>query len=340
MIRGLTGGSLKIVPNSVLNEFAGRYGVRAEDLLKFGGGEDWSDGTVYRFDARGQAMLLKIMDQADHAPHGEESLDERLRYLDYLGANDAPIIHPVHSARDCLVERIRLDGMLYQAYAWRMIEGRHIDNPNPLELGGFYRDWGAAIGRIHALAQNYPDWRESPVRDENGESIISWCTEMKFFHGWLKDDDIRNAWDALRDELTTLPIRRDNFGFIHNDPHAHNLLIMRNGVALLDFDVANYHWFMVDLAIPVYSEIYRIWNHKPVSLEIKRLIVDGLLEGYSRENTLLSEEFDRLELFLHYRRILLFCVFYDQIRRHDPAYLESMKRDILERRPLLVDNSV
>jgi Ser/Thr protein kinase RdoA (MazF antagonist) len=326
---------MKYVPADVLAEYAQRYGIAPESLVKFAGGEDWNDGTVYAFTIHDKTHLLKVMELSDHADHGAQRLDERLTYLDYLRAHDAPVIHPVHSKQGRLVERVSHNELQFQAYAWQKVEGSRVEERDIERLGDFHREWGRTVGRMHALAQGYPDWRESPLCDEFGQSIASYRTEMDFFAGWLKDDDVRAVWSDLRHELGHIPVHRQNFGFIHNDPHTGNLLLNERGVFLLDFDVANYHWFMVDLAIMVYSEIYRLWNRRPMALHLKQRIVGEILEGYARANTLAQEEIDRMELFLLYRRIIMFCVFYDQIRTNAPEYLRGMKDDILHRRKLL-----
>ena len=67
--------------------------------------------------------------------------------------------------------------------------------------------------------------------------------------------------------LEDLPRTRDCFGFVHNDPHIFNLLADGDAITLLDFDVANHHWFVSDIAIACQSVLFSISGgmERPVS---------------------------------------------------------------------------
>jgi amicoumacin kinase len=53
----------------------------------------------------------------------------------------------------------------------------------------------------------------------------------------------------MKDVLSQLPFTRDTYGFIHNDPHIQNILKKEERIILIDFDVANFHWFATDIAV-------------------------------------------------------------------------------------------
>jgi len=326
---------MRYVPQEILDAYAECYGVTSNDLIKFAGGEDWNDGTIYQYPHGGNVYLLKVMEMTAGSSDDQMRLDERLDYLFYLGERQAPIIHPVLSANKHLVERVSWEKYHFQAYAWKKVEGEFQQGEDPRELTQFYQNWGAALGRIHALAKQYPSWRESANQDAQGQPLIYWENEIRFFRNWLNDEEVRAVWDELHAILLTREINRENFGFIHNDPHHGNILVSKKGLVLLDFDVANYHWFMIDVGIMFFSEINRLSRSKPLPLETRQFIIDKLLCGYASQNTLPSSELDQLELFVLYRRILSFCVFYEYLEQHNPIVLGQVKKSIIERIPLL-----
>ena len=128
-----------------------------------------------------------------------------------------------------------------------------------------------------------------------------------------------------------MPRTREDFGFVHNDPHIFNLLADGDEITLLDFDVANHHWFVSDIAIACQSILFSISGgmERPVSDRAKLLgFLDCFMEGYEREHHLAPEWLDRLDLFIAYRRILLFTAMYGWIQSK-PEVLDSWKQMIL-----------
>lgn len=323
---------MKHVPPAVLAYYSTVF--NGKNPVKFAGGEDWSDGTLYLMDVAGATHVLKIMPVSDEQSF--RRVHERMNYLFYLGKHGVPIVYPIPSTTGLLVEQTKEDGAAYLAYRWRKIEGEHVKSMDVHELSDFYRAWGRAVGKVHNLAKAYPFWQHSPSVDAGEKPLICWQQEMDFFRSKLDDEAVVASWDNLRERLLALPKNRDNFGFIHNDPHAHNLLITNNGVTLLDFDVANYHWFMVDIAIALYSEVYRVWQHRPVKPATVEHIRRHFLEGYHQENTLPAGELENLHLFLCYRRVLMFALFSRQIKEHDPAYWQKMRSQILDNAEVLL----
>jgi len=118
------------------------------------------------------------------------------------------------------------------------------------------------------------------------------------------------AWDHLQVALEGL------------SPHVGNFLIDPNSSAdepeltILDFDVANYHWYLNDCAVALYS--FGLQQTGGIETEARppegfAKRASGLFwEGYSRHKDPGSLDLDKLELFLQYRRCLLFMPFQEQ----------------------------
>jgi len=299
----------------------------------FAGGHKWSDGTIYNVNYLQGELLLKLI--PDPKDESRAAILERLSFFDWLCEHGIRVAKPLRSVNNEILERIVLDGTACLARAWMKIPGEHIGDRHPAELADFYEAWGAMLGKMHGLSSHYCQWGHSSCSDAAGLPLISWQREWELFYGWLPEEEVKNAWLEVRTELECLPIRRDNFGFIHNDAHPGNILITDQGLALLDPEVANYHWFMTDLGICLNSEYSRIGHHsihKSAMSELPELFLVPFLKGYLSQHRLAKEDIHQIRLFLHYRRFLMYAVFYEQIREHDPEYLQAFRRELCDRK--------
>lgn len=52
--------------------------------------------------------------------------------------------------------------------------------------------------------------------------MLSWEAEWQHFADTCPDPAVGHVWSQIRRELAEVPIERDGFGFVHNDPHLHS----------------------------------------------------------------------------------------------------------------------
>ncbi len=283
--------------------------ARRPSFSHFGGGQPEGDGVIYAYPYEDGRRLLKIMAMPDGDQRiGRLCLDERLRFVRFLGENGARIVHPHFTPRGSLYETVEAEDHLWVAYTMDIVAGKGPaqDAWDP----AFFRAWGRTIGQLHRLAQQYPSW-QSATDPETSAPFLTWKEEWASFRDWCRDDDVRDAWVGLKTQLDALPVTRDAFGFIHNDPHIWNLRADGDRITLLDFDVANHHWFMTDIGIVLQSVLIFITGgfHGPLHDRDRLLaFLAYFVEGYERENELAAEWWNRLDLFIAYRRILLYIV--------------------------------
>ncbi len=326
---------MQLIPSALIKDLAERFGLSSEPEY-FTGGHKWSDGTIYSVSHSGNTYLLKII-KATGEQHSQVIL-ERLSWAAYLSSHGINTIAPLSSCHGQLVETCSAPEQDYCAFAWQKIPGETTPDLHPRDLHEFYRDWGSLLGDMHTLAKTYPKWLESGAQDDAGKALISQSREWEVFYNWIPDPEVKQAWLVMQARLDALPRTRDNFGMIHNDPHLENLMCSPQGLVLLDFDVANYLWFALEIAICIYSAYSRAGfhsRHKVPRAELKDLFVKPFLEGYLSRNKLPETEWNQIELFLNYRRILMFTVFYEQIQSANPRYLAEFKQEILERKKYL-----
>ena len=299
------------VPQPVLDSLSRSFGAQADLLSHFGGGREDSDGVVYAYPYQDRQRLLKIMAiPVESQQRGLFCFEERVRFMRFLGERGARIAFPQLSPQGNLYETARSDPHLWVGYSMEIMLGK----PPKWDAWDteLFRQWGQTVGLLHRLTREYPSW-EASVEPVTGAALLTWREEWEGFYQWCQDEEVKAKWLEIRQQLETLPVNRELFGFIHNDPHNQNLLYDGAHITMLDFDVANHHWFITDIAIACQSILFSQSGgmHQPVHHRDKLIEFLGFfLEGYEREHHLPSEWLDRLDLFIAYRRILLFVAMY------------------------------
>ena len=306
------------------------YGVEAADLVQFAGGRIESDGVLYRYRDGGSDRLLKFLEIPGDRPGDLAKVEERIRFMRFLGEHDVPVALPIPSPSGHLFEELRDADSVIVVYAMDLIPGRLAGAGKDGLPPGFVERWGALVGRMHACARRYHVWNGIPCPG-SGSPCLHWREEWRFFLEWCRDDDVRGIWEAIGRSLGALTCPRDAFGFIHNDPHAFNILVDGDRLTILDFDVANCHWFMTDIGIATYNALSverRGFARPAMHADFVGRFLEAFMRGYGRENTLPPDWLPRLDLFLLYRRVLNFIVFYDGLV-HKPGALNAFKQDLL-----------
>lgn len=325
---------MKNVPDAVLADLAGRFGYDPAALTWLGGGRESSDGITWRTGAHGE-RVFKIIGTSAGKEHPDAATKVRAAFFAYLGKNGLEVVAPEENAAGNLTEYAEDGKSGYIAYTYRFLSGQHPD-PKTWDAD-LVRAWGRVIGKAHALSKGYEIWQgfEVPGRDA---PIMHWRSEVESFAEWAQGDaELQGWWHALGARLAKLPQTRDTMGFIHNDPHMQNIVFEDGKAKLLDFDVATCHFYACDLAIAIQSVLFTQGGgmERPVSDQaaIDRF-VGWLLEGYAQENTLTPDITGSLELFIAYRRVLLYTVMQDGLKAR-PAAREAWRQMILKEPQIL-----
>lgn len=320
--------NMRNIPESVICEAAELFGTDESKLTFLKAGAD--DGTLYEYHDE-KPWILKIITMPESEPDQVKRTTERLKLFNYLGSNGVSVVYPYPSTKGNLWEHIESGNMVYTAYIMSKASGQHADTQDPDQWNEtLFTRWGNVIGEFHAWTRRYPNWQGSLEEEASDLPLLGWQQEWEFFDSVCQDDAVREKWRDLRRRLDQLPIERDCFGFVHNDPHPGNLLIDGERVTLLDFDVARCGWFMTDIAIAVHSAIWSnegAFEQSQKDRRFAKRFLDSFMTGYEHANHIDQTWFDHLETFLSYRRILLYIVFLCQHFDNLDAWRESIIRD-------------
>ena len=322
---------MKSIPIEIQNTFKRAYTIDPSLLIPYGGGQEGSDGVVFRFQGEKAGDLLKILHLGTGNTHfAELHFTARIKFLAFLNQSGVPTMKLIPALDGLLYQRLDAPSGCWVAYAMKKVVGKTM-SPNIWDPD-LIQNWGRTIGKLHQATQSYPEWHDC-VDPESGESFLTWESEWQSFYAMCEDADVCHRLKTIKAIFDALPVRRDCFGFIHNDPHLWNLRINNSQVILLDFDVANHHWFITDIAISISSQ--HILNkhsggfYNPV--KNREFLVDffkAFIFGYDQENDLDHTWLTHLDTFIAYRRILLYLLSYNW-RKSNPDLQKSWKEMIV-----------
>lgn len=328
--------AMKNIPPTIRDELAGRFAMAGPELDMIGGGQDWSDGTVWLH--AGLGLVLKVLDFPIVDIAATCRAEDRLALVAHLAGHGARIVRPLPSEAGRLFEETADAEKRYLAYCYRHVPGRPVRPSDPVvKNGAFCRALGAELGRLHRAWESHPAALRPDGTCDAGPALGGWREEMAFFRAWCREERVGRAWDRLRQALEGLPVDRRGYGFVHNDAHADNLIHDPASAAahaghepeftVIDFDVANFHWFMNDCAAALYSfRIASLGGIEPAGRQTppgyETQYAAWFWEGYRRHREPGQDWLARVDLFLHYRRCLLFMPFQEQTAQH-PAWRDN-----------------
>ena len=323
------------LPVHILEKFQHSYAFLGGGLVPYNLGQEGSDGAIYRF--HDQDILLKICYLGPGSRRGDRlRFGKRLDFLAFLFDRGVPVVEPVPLSDGRLFDCVEGESGWWAAYAMKRVLGQTM-SPKVWEPV-FVQKWGETMGKLHRCTQEYPDW-ERTGDPETGEDLLSWQWEAAGIRHLMEEPEIKEQWEILCGELQALPVARDCFGLIHNDPHLWNVRWHEGQAILLDFETVNHFWFAYDIATACQHVVAMLAGGLMRPIEHPEWLGDffgEFLTGYARENYLSRDWLERLEPFFAYRRLLLYTVL-PGWWKSNPALQRSWKQMILERPNILED---
>lgn len=301
------------VTEHALSYLCHSYGIKEEGLSFLGGGRGDSDGITYLYLHKGQRKVLKILAYDSPGTGDLAALDDRLKFIHYLGENDIEIARPEENKNHSLYETYEDGTHIFVAYSMKYYQGK---SPSSKELlTDLSWHWGKLTGKTHRVTKNYPVWKNLSSKN----SVYGYQDEVVFFTDWCKDETVKNEWRKMLLTLSNFPINRNTYGFIHNDNHQNNIIADNKSITLIDFDVSSCNFILQDITTPVQGIMFDLSGgmiNEVYDKEPLKYFFDHFLNGYETENHIDSFWLERIDTFIQYRRLLLFTCMQDYFQHN------------------------
>jgi len=305
----------RIVEDNILEKAAGLYGTNPDRLLIYPGYEGAAN-LVYNYQFDGVPMILRISFRSDRS---RDQIAAELDFIEYLSRGGLKVSKPGTSRNGNLIETLETDGHFFHISSFFKGKGMRVpDNDykyrEDVPIEEYFHNWGATLGRMHALAKDYHPGNEI-------ESRPDWFGLHKDRLAILEQippelGKVQQRIHSLLLKIREIPINRETYGLIHGDFNDGNFTVnYGNGeITVFDFDDCCYFYFVYELATAWEGGIGRVMFR---GLEERVAFMDHywatVMKGYKEENELPKEALEQLptfillvqvEEFLHYLRYL------------------------------------
>lgn len=303
--------------DDVLTEAAGKYGVDRAKTKNLGGFENY----VFEVYKDGTPYILRLT----HSSHRSKSeLEGELQWINYLHDNEVNVSLVHESMSGSLVEEIKTGETSFFVCLFDKAPGRMVKVDGDLFEPALFETWGETVGKLHRVTKGFV--LDSGRRDRWDQDDL---LDFELYLNRTRDAEIIAKGIELVKEIKALPENPANFGLIHSDIHPGNFFYNEGEIHVFDFDDSTYHWYISDIAIPLYYSTW--WKYRSESLEVRsrfgEVFLYHFLKGFQKEHQIEPEWITKIPLFLKLRDFELYTVFH---KKWDMASINKEQQQLVE----------
>jgi Ser/Thr protein kinase RdoA (MazF antagonist) len=148
------------------------------------------------------------------------------------------------------------------------------------------KELGRQIGRLHRLSKRYEEI-------ETITSIKDWYDNEEYaFLKYIPEQEttIRETAQDVLSAIKNIPQSEATYGLLHGDLWLENILVDRNSkITMVDFQDCEKHYYIYDLAVPIYSAVEYSFAGKANITDYGRSITKAIIDGYKRKTILFQK---------------------------------------------------
>ncbi|RIW37407.1 protein kinase [Bacillus salacetis] len=226
-----------------------------------------------------------------------EEQQEEVAYTDFLYEQGFGTSKTVSSLNGNVIEKIILDKEVL-AVLYKAAPVVHL--PRKEWNAGVFKRLGAQIGKLHNLSRQFE--KAYPIRYINDWHMND---EYSFFK-YIPEEErsIRDIAEEAVSSVKNLPRNDSDYGLLHGDIWLGNVLMdSRSNMSFIDFQDCEKHFYLYDLAVPIYSALEYSYAGGGNIKDYGREITAAVIEGYMKEKEIPAEMLKHLPLFMKLKQL-------------------------------------
>lgn len=236
--------------------------------------------------------------------HTAEELEAEIQWLEELAGMEKHQVRtacPIRNRKGRGVSFISLNGKRYSCVMFEYLRGRAPDPKTDADAAEDFCKIGEIAARLHRQTMRWQESRKLCRRHWDYEGMLG---PKGWFGNWRdcrelnaqEHDCLEWTCHVIKERLERYGKTETNYGLIHSDLRAANLLKHEEQIQVLDFDDCGFGWHLYDLA----ASLSFIEDDRQVPEWI-----GSWLEGYEKILPLTKKDKDEIPTFLVARRIQL-----------------------------------
>ncbi|MDM5249522.1 phosphotransferase [Lysinibacillus sp. G4S2] len=230
-----------------------------------------------------------------------KSFDEQLEevnYTNFLFKEGLGVSPTIASINGKAIEKITLENKEVLIVLYKSAPGVHL--PRNEWNAEILKELGRQMGKLHRISKKFEEIH--PIR-----YINDWHDNEEYaFLKYIPKEEcaIRDIAKEVLSSIKKIPKNNSNYGLLHGDLWLENILVDNDSnLTMVDFQDCEKHFYIFDLAVPIYSALEYSFVGGGNIVEYGRSITKAIIEGYQEENELSSEMLDKLPLFIKLKEI-------------------------------------
>lgn len=226
----------------------------------------------------------------------EEQLEE-VSWTNYLFEHGTGVSAAICSFNNRLI----VEGMFPEeklVVLYKAAEGVHLSRSN--WHASTIKEIGKMIGRMHLVTKKYE-------RQQNILYLKNWHENEEYqFLKYIPENEksIRDESQSILKQINELPQSKDTYGLLHGDIWLENVLVSdRSEITLIDFQDCEKHYYLYDLAVPIYSALEFSFSGNANIKDYGKSILHSIIEGYLQENYISDGMIEKMPLFFKLKEI-------------------------------------
>lgn len=223
---------------------------------------------------------------------------EEVRYTEFLLNEGIEVSPSITSLNGNIVEKITLTEKEVLVVLYKAAPGQHL--PRNQWNADVLNELGRQIGRLHRVSkkfeQTYPIQHINHWYDNEEYDFLSYIPE--------EERAIRMIAEKVLTSIKNLPTTYADYGLLHGDLWLENIVVDQDcKMTMIDFQDCEQHFYIFDLAVPIYSAMEYSFAGGGDIVEYGKKITKAIIEGYEEENDLSAEMVEKLPLFIKLKEI-------------------------------------
>ena len=248
---------------------------------------------MYRCTAKHGVYYARITNYKSY----EEQLEE-VTYTNYLHKEGLGVSPAIVSKNGKEVETITLNNKEVLTVLYESAKGEHLSR-NKWDAT-VLKELGKQIGKLHRLSRRFEEIHQ--VR-----YINDWYQNEEYaFLKYIPEEEttVREVAQEILTKIHNIPKDDANYGLLHGDLWLENVVVDHDlKLSMVDFQDCEKHFYIFDLAVPIYSAIEYSFVGGGNIMDYGRDITKAIIEGYQEENELPMEMLERLPLFIKLKEV-------------------------------------